>query len=211
MGREGYGVRIDALAATWAGWAQIGASMSEGDWTAPSRCTGWDVVSLYAHHSLFPVALGKPTPEASPGAPVVGAADVLKGFNRPGGPAHTMARPVAEQALSQARDVDRTELAGRFGAPAIEAVSRLRQAGPDRLVGWPATEGVLPLHEAVRIVLLEATVHLLDVMRALGRDPEIPEAATAETAALLVEVAGGVAFIEAATGRAEEGLLPVLR
>ncbi|MCU1683205.1 MAG: hypothetical protein JWQ81_3944 [Amycolatopsis sp.] len=65
--------------------------------------------------------------------------------------------------------------------------------------------------EALRIVLLEATVHLLDVQRALGRAPIVPEAALDETARLLVEVAPAVEFIEAATGRSSSSPLPILR
>jgi hypothetical protein len=70
--------------------------------------------------------------------------------------------------------------------------------------------GVL-LGEGLRIVLLEATVHLLDVQRALGQPPEVPGAALAHTASLLAEVAPGVELVEAATGRSAASPFPVLR
>jgi hypothetical protein len=79
------------------------------------------------------------------------------------------------------------------------------------LVTWPRTDGVVPLQEAVRIVLLESVVHLLDVLRALGREPAVDEGALRETAALLAELASPVEFIEAATGRNPRSPLPLLR
>jgi hypothetical protein len=67
------------------------------------------------------------------------------------------------------------------------------------------------LGEGVRIVLLEATVHLLDVQRALGQPPELPDTALAHTASLLAEVTPGVELIEVATGRSAASPFPVLR
>jgi hypothetical protein len=54
---------------------------------------------------------------------------------------------------------------------------------------------------SARIVLLEATVHLLDVQRALDHPPLVPSPALKDTAQLVAEVAPAVEFIEAATGR----------
>jgi hypothetical protein len=65
--------------------------------------------------------------------------------------------------------------------------------------------------EALRIVLTEATVHLLDVQRALGRPPTVPSPALKDTVQLLAEVAPAVEFIEAAAGRSSHSPLPVLR
>lgn len=71
--------------------------------------------------------------------------------------------------------------------------------------------GVVFAVEAVRIVLMEAVVHLLDAQRALDRPPFVPIAALVETAGLLAEIAPAVDFIEAATGRSTISPLPVLR
>ncbi|WP_433868508.1 hypothetical protein [Saccharopolyspora sp. CA-218241] len=68
-----------------------------------------------------------------------------------------------------------------------------------------------PWSEAIRIVLMESVVHLLDVLDALGRAPEVAPAALRETAHLLAEVAEPVGLIEAATGRSSRSPLPVLR
>jgi len=42
------------------------------------------------------------------------------------------------------------------------------------VVAWSASGAVIPLGEAVRIVLLEATVHLVDAQRALDHPPLVP-------------------------------------
>jgi Mycothiol maleylpyruvate isomerase N-terminal domain len=57
-----YAARLDGLAQTWAEWARIGASLTDVDWERPTRCPGWNVRGLYAHHSAFPVALASPPP-----------------------------------------------------------------------------------------------------------------------------------------------------
>ena len=55
-----YPDRLDALEQTWQVWSQLGGSLSETQWSAPSRCPGWDVACLYAHHSQFLLALSRP-------------------------------------------------------------------------------------------------------------------------------------------------------
>jgi hypothetical protein len=70
---------------------------------------------------------------------------------------------------------------------------------------------MLPLEEAVSIGILEATVHLLDLQRALGAPPELPVAGVEHTVALLAQMAPPVDFIELATGRSTAALFPVLR
>jgi hypothetical protein len=58
---------------------------------------------------------------------------------------------------------------------------------------------------------MESVVHLLDVLHALGRAPEVPADGLRETVHLLAEVAEPVSFVEAATGRSVGSPLPVLR
>ena len=60
-------------------------------------------------------------------------------------------------------------------------------------------------------MLLESTVHLLDVLDAPGRAPDVPAAALRDTAHLLADLADPVALVEAATGRSASSPLPVLR
>ena len=186
--------------------------MTEPQWSAASRCPGWDVACLYAHHSQFLLALTAPPPAAPEvsGQPQ-SAVQVLRAFNAPHGIASTAAPAVADQASRDAAQHQPAELAERFTRLGPVAIRRLRTASPNLVVPWPpAPSGVL-LGEGLRIMLLEATVHLLDVQRALGQPPQLPATALAHTASLLAEMAPGVELIEAATGRSATSPFPVLR
>lgn len=105
----------------------------------------------------------------------------------------------------------RKELVDWFSGHGPRALQRLRQAEATLVVPWPASGVVITLGEALRIVILEATVHLIDVQRALGHPPAVPPPALKDTAQLLAELAPAVELIEAATGRSTHSPLPVLR
>lgn len=207
-----YRSRIDALEAVWGRWAEIGAELQEQQWSRSTRCTGWDVAALYAHVGMFPPAMVDP-PFASKGAtgdPVT-AVDILRGFNAPGGVAHTMAERVFQAAVSTSADLARTALVAFYADDGPRAVAALRSRAPESLVPWPGTGAVTTWVEALRIVLMESVVHLLDLLDGLNRTPEVPGAALRETVHLLAEVAEPVRLIEAATGRSTDSPLPVLR
>ena len=199
---------IDALEAVWRRWAEVGAGLTEADWLTPSRCAGWDVAALFAHVGAFPQAVLDP-PEADGGEPV-SAVDILRGFNAPSGVAHSMATQVEDHAVALAAQVGRPGLVAFFAEAGPRGIAALCERPADGLLLWPAS-GVTTWGEATRIVLLESTVHLLDVLDALGRAPDVPAAALRGTAHLLAELADPVAFVEAATGRSASSPLPVLR
>ena len=204
-----YAARVDALEQTWSEWARIGSQLSEQDWRRPTRCEPWQVAQLFAHHSSFPVVLASPATTKDQ-TPTVSAADVLRGFNAPGGEAHTMASAVAERAAAVSAKHPPAELVERFAVTGPRAIAALRAANPDQPVPW--VDNVVPLAEVVRIAVLEATVHLLDLRRALGQPPSVPDGALRESARLLAEIAPAVEFIESATGRAPATTpLPVIR
>jgi uncharacterized protein (TIGR03083 family) len=204
--------RLTAIEQTWQTWAEVGAGLSEEQWSAPSRCAGWDVAALFAHHSVFPVVISGPLPDSAQHGPApLTAAQILTGYNEPGGIAHEKAGEVADRATAQAAQLSHAELVDRFQISGPAAVAALRATEPDRIIGWPPVPLPTTLLEATRLVLMEATVHLLDVLRALDQPPGVPERALTETAALLGELAPPVAFIEAASGRVTESPLPVLR
>jgi uncharacterized protein (TIGR03083 family) len=210
---QAYSRRLDALASLWHQWLEIGRGLGRSEWETPSRCEGWDVACLYAHHSLFPVALGA-SPRSNPddeGMRVLSAPEILKGYNIEGGAAHTMAGMVAERASRDAGLLGREEIVDRFDEPAAQAARALGGADPDLLIPWPQTGAVTPLREGLRIVLMEGTVHLLDVLRALNRNPTLPRVALDESSSLLAALVPSVDFIEAATGRTSTNPLPVLR
>ena len=203
-----YQQRIDALEAVWAQWAAVGAGLTDADWSTPSRCAGWDVAALFAHVGVFPHAVLDP-PQADDGDPVT-AADILRGFNAPSGVASTMADQVAEHAVALAAQVGRPGLVAFFAEGGPRGIAALRDRPADGRVPWPSSGAVTTWAEAARIALLEAVVHLLDVIDALGRAPDLPAEALRDTAHLLVDLADPVAFVEGATGRAVSPL-PVLR
>lgn len=207
-----YPDRLEALEQTWQVWSQLGGSLSETQWSSATRCPGWDVACLYAHHSQFLLALSAPPPPApeASGQPQT-AVQVLWALNAPGGMASTAAPAVADQAVREAAQHKSAELAERFTRLGPAVIERLRTARPHLVVPWAAAPSGITLGEALRIVLMEATVHLLDVQRALGQSPALPGAALAHTASLLAEVTAGVELIEAATGRSAISPFPVLR
>lgn len=204
-----YAARVDALEQTWSEWARIGSELTEPDWRRPTRCAPWQVAQLYAHHSSFPVVLASPTTTDQSATPI-NAADVLRRFNAPGGEAHTMAPAVAERAATVSAEHPPAELVERFTSTGPRAIATLRSADPAQPMPW--VDNVVTLAEAVRIAVLEATVHLLDLERALDRTPTVPDIALRETARLLAEIAPAIEFIESATGRAPAmPPLPVIR
>lgn len=204
--------RLEALEQIWWVWAELGEGLTEEQWSVATRCPGWDVAALYAHHSVFPLAMSAPLPpgDGPVGEPLT-AVEILKRFNAPDGVAHSMAKTVADTAVWEATAHTRRDLVGRFIAYGPRALRGLRQAKATVVVPWPASSGVITLVEALRIVLLEATVHLLDVQRALGHPPVVPTSALQDTVQLLAELVPAVEFMEAATGRLARSPLPVLR
>src|SRR6185312_9982927 len=127
-----YPYRLDALEQTWQVWSQLGGSLSETQWSAASRCPGWDVACLYAHHSQLLLALSGPPPHAPEvsGQPQ-SAVQVLRAFNAPGGVASTAAPAVADQAAREAAQHKPAELAERFTGLGPVIIRRLRTARPD--------------------------------------------------------------------------------
>ena len=203
-----YRLRIEALEAVWGQWAEVGTGLTGAEWSRPSRYAGWDVAALFAHVGVFPHAVLDP--RAADGGDPVTAVDVLRGFNAPSGVAHSMADQVADHAVALAAQVGRPGLVAFFADGGPRGIAALRDRSADGLVPWPSSGAVTTWVEAIRIALLEATVHLLDVLNALGRAPDVPAEALRETAHLLADLADPVAFVEGATGRAASPL-PVLR
>ena len=163
---------IAALRETWAIWARTGAQLDADGWRRPSRCPGWDVAALFTHVSLFPLALDGPLPRLPPGpARPLDAVEVLRRFARPEGVARAMAETVAAAAVEDAAAHDAHELVARFAVVGPRALDKVAAMDPAALVSWPASGGVVPLSEGLRIVLLESVVHLLDVQHGLQRPP----------------------------------------
>ncbi|MGA5303389.1 maleylpyruvate isomerase family mycothiol-dependent enzyme [Nucisporomicrobium flavum] len=200
--------RLSILEALWSVWAERGRAMTEDQWRQPTRLGDWDIRSLYAHVASWPEILAGVTGrvrDAEPVAPT--AAALLRYINAPGGLAHSERNRVAENARADGARQSTAQLIDAFAGTGSRAIAAARQLGPVVVDYFGA---LLPLAEAVSIGIVEATVHLLDLQRALGREPDVPAGGLAHTTAVLVEMAPAVDFIEAATGRSTEALFPLL-
>ncbi|HWO65058.1 MAG TPA: hypothetical protein VNO31_33985, partial [Umezawaea sp.] len=70
--------------------------------------------------------------------------------------------------------------------------------------------GVMRLGDYALTRVLEATVHLLDLVAAVPGAAEVPERALRRTVDVLADLTPPAEFIALATGRASGGVFPVL-
>ena len=138
---------------------------------------------------------------------VATAAALLRYINAPDGLAHTMRDKVAADAREDAARYSTAQLVEQFASTGPQAIATARRLGP---VVVDYSGALLRLDEAVSVGILEATVHLLDLQRALGQPPDVPVEGLTHTAAVLVQMTPPVDLIEAATGRSTTNLFPVL-
>jgi hypothetical protein len=134
---------------------------------------------------------------------------LLGDFNRPGGIATSQADRVAAAAREDAAAYTPAQLIEPFSETGPQAITIARQLGS--VVVDYFGRAMLALEEAVSIGILEATVHLLDLQRALEVPPDVPGAGLHHTVGLLAAMPAPVDFIELATGRSQVALFPVLR
>lgn len=201
--------RLTTLDSLWAVWAAIGPGLTDEDWQRPTRLDDWDVRSLWAHSASWPFGFSILVGRVTDAVPThATAADLLAEFNAPGGIANTTRDRVAANAREDAGKYTVEQMVGQFAATGPEAIAVARELGP--VVVDYYGRAVLRIEEAVSIGIVEATVHLLDLQRALGREADIPAAGLTHTATVLAQIAPPVDFIESATGRASTDLFPVL-
>lgn len=201
--------RLTILATLWSAWARHGQAMTPEQWQRPTRLGDWDVRSLYTHAATwprrFPTLLERVT-DTPPTHDT--AAALLREFNRPGGVAHTRREQIAAAAREDAAAHPVEQAVDQFRHTGPRAIETARRLGPVAVdYGGHA---ILPLAEAVSIGVMEATVHLLDLQRALGVPPDVPADGLRHTVAVLVDMAPSVDLIEVATGRGTAKVFPVL-
>ncbi len=201
--------RVAMLDVLWSAWRQQGETLTDERWDRPTRLGTWNVRSLYAHAAGWPLGfsnlLGR-IQDVEPTHPT--AAALLRDFNGPDGIAKRGAEQVAATARERADSSSAAQMIEQFASTGPEAIAKARQLGP--VVVDYFGLAMLRLDEVASIGILEATVHLLDLWRALGLTPDVPAAGLAHTAAVLAEMAPPVNFIEVATGRSTVELFPVL-
>jgi len=201
--------RLSMLEALWPIWAEYGHSLTDEQWQRPTRLGDWDVRSLFAHAAWWPLGFTLVLDRVQDGEPThATAAALLRDFNAPDGIATRLRDQVATGARGDAEKYSAAQLADRFAGTGPRAIAAARRLGP--VVVDYFGMALLRLEEVVSIGVLEATVHLLDLQRALDRSPEVPGEGLAHTAAVLAQMAPPIDFIEAATGRRSSDLFPVL-
>jgi uncharacterized protein (TIGR03083 family) len=202
--------RLTTLGLLWTAWDHKGRALAADQWQRPTRLGDWTVGMLYAHAASWPVGFAHLVGQVRQVTPThASAAELLGDFNRPGGIATSQADRVAATAREDAAAYTPAQMFEQFSATGPQAIARARELGS--VVVDYFGRAMLPLAEAVSIGILEATVHLLDLQRALEVPPDVPGAGLEHTVRLLATMAPPVDFIELATGRSQVALFPVLR
>jgi hypothetical protein len=197
------------LTEVWDAWARRCRDLTSDQWATPTRCRPWDVHALAAHVVPDPAQLAQLTGSAvAAPAAVDDAAELLRRFNQPGGVAHTMAGLVAEQAVASRRALPTGEIASRFEA--CRGLAAANDTPGDTVLAHPVV-GRVTLAVVTELALMEAVVHHLDLVAAVGGDLA-PAPAVAAVRDLLIAIPDAAGAVEALTGRAPlDGVIPVLR
>ena len=194
---------LDRLEGLWRLWAELGESMSEEDWALPTVNEKWSVKETYAHHSQ---AVGRleEFQQAQTALPAEHhrAADFFLQFTQRSDDAALVAEAAAREAESTSID----ELIDAFKRRGPAAIESARMVQDDVV---QTDEGRIRFSEWLKTRVVEAVVHLIDLQEALGKTPDVDEAALRETAYVLIDFTDPVRFIKMATGRSEEKLFPV--
>jgi uncharacterized protein (TIGR03083 family) len=199
----------DLLADTWERWARRCSELTSDEWSAPTRCAPWDVHALVAHAcpelSLFDL-LNRNLLDTD--AAVSDGASMLRTFNAPGGAAHTTAGDLAQTALSEAVTLRPADAVTRFNdcARAARAVTLPGQS----TISYPVV-GSATLAAVADVALVESTVHLLDLVDAVGGVGPSTGAVEA-TRDVLIAIPDPTAAVEILAGRVTPScVLPVIR
>ncbi|WP_024800468.1 maleylpyruvate isomerase N-terminal domain-containing protein [Nocardia sp. BMG51109] len=201
-------VDIEALEPVNRAWGERVAALTPEQWATPTRLPGWTVQDLVAHMAPDAQVLDFLRGEQVESPAVTTAPHWLRTMNEPGGPAHTMADDLAEMA-QQAAAVGRETLVGYFADHGPTMLAEFRAAEPAAGLRHPLL-GSVSFRAIADTMTVEGTVHLLDLIAAIGGEP-VPEAALRRTVEILSAVPDSVTFIEAATGRSKAPVLPVMR
>ncbi|MFR9730273.1 maleylpyruvate isomerase N-terminal domain-containing protein [Saccharopolyspora sp. MS10] len=202
---------VNALDQAWQAWIDLGQRLEPDQWERPTRLAGWTVRHVFAHHADVPAMIGEALdagPEPDGAATFADAAQLLAFLQRPGGIAEAAAGQIREAGVADERTGP--QLVERLAA-APRTVARLREQDLSGLVPYFGL-GTVPAREVLRVQLMEAVVHYLDLAEALGlpRPGPVAGAPLRETAALLAAIADPMRLVEAATGRGGQ-VFPVLR
>ncbi|MBM4492894.1 hypothetical protein GS436_05040 [Rhodococcus hoagii] len=199
----------DLLIRLWRMWAKRAAELSDAQWMTETRLPGWTVRDVYVHVTPDVLIAMLAAPAADGDAKVTSAAEMLRVFNADPAATEPIHAQLAEMVQQMAADIDRDSVVQRFGSDLPDAFERLTGLSRDTVIPHPILESV-SLGAFLDMAIMEATVHWLDVIDAVGGDE--PEAMALERARdVLAAVPDPLAFVEAATGRSGDPVLPVMR
>ena len=209
MATESAEVAATTLSDLWRNWAARIPAIRDEQWEARTRCEGWDVRALVAHVVPDPDLLAwLPRMVLDQRPAVADAIDLLRGFNQPGGVAHTMAPMVAAAATANARLLTPAQFARRFSTSAHVASAATME--PDEVVPHPVA-GSVTVSVLTEVSIVEGTIHLLDLIDAVGGPPP-PLQSIAYTSAMFLRMAEPIRFLEAAAGRIDpSSVFPLVR
>jgi uncharacterized protein (TIGR03083 family) len=201
----------DILRELWAEWLERGESLASDDWSTPTRLPGWTVKDLFAHAvpeiSAFDVLFESPPANA---VPVASGTELLRIFNAPGGVAEVFAPTIADQATQIAHATSTDDLLDRLrGVLDPVFLERTDEVSDDQVIAHPAV-GSVTFRTLLEVAVVEQTVHLLDLVDAVG-GPALPPAALRRTCEILADIPDPKAVIELATGRSIRSPFPVMR
>ncbi|GAA5082369.1 maleylpyruvate isomerase N-terminal domain-containing protein [Nocardia iowensis] len=203
-------MNTEMLEVLWRSWAERGAALTAEQWATPTRLPGWSVRALFAHVAPDVAEMDTMRDRRAEGPAMVSTgAEILRVFNSPGGLAHTAADDIAEQAAGAAETIETETLLRRFAEDGPRALAELGDLRPDTVLPHPHL-GTVTCLALVEVAIVDLTVHLLDLIAAVG-GPPVPEPALRYTAQILAAVPDPIEFIEAATGRGTVAVLPVMR
>lgn len=194
---------VDLLDLLWRTWHGAGLALTPEQWAAPSGLGDWTVRELYAHVVRGVATTAQLVPvEAEPDLP--DAAAYFLALRALGGKGAEQVATAARD-WSDARDLD--TLVADFGEPAAATLAAARATGTGAV---KTIAGAMRLSDYVLTRVLEATVHLLDLVAAVPGAAEVPEPALRRTVDVLADLTPPAEFIALATGRASTGVFPVL-
>ncbi|MET1071707.1 MAG: maleylpyruvate isomerase N-terminal domain-containing protein [Umezawaea sp.] len=194
---------VDLLEALWGDWHAAGLALTEAQWASASGLGEWTVRELYAHVGRgVATTAGLVAVESGPELPDAAAYfRALRGLGAKG------AAQVAAAAQDWAAGRDAGTLVGDFDGPAAKVVAGVRDTG----TGVVATiAGAMRMSDYVLTRVLEATVHLLDLVAVVPGVVEVPQAALRRAVDVLADLAPPAEFIALATGRPSGAVFPVL-
>ncbi|PRY45026.1 maleylpyruvate isomerase N-terminal domain-containing protein [Umezawaea tangerina] len=194
---------MDLLETLWGHWHAVGLALADAEWATASGLGDWTVRELYAHVGRgVTTTAGLVASEAEPEL-----ADAASYFRALRGLGAKGAEQVAAAARDWAAARDADALVGDFDGPAAKVLADVRATGTGVVT---TIAGAMRMSDYALTRVLEATVHLLDLLAVVPGAVEVPEPALRRAVDVLADLTPPAGFIALATGRPSGAVFPVL-